>query len=262
MGRFWLEIGIGLMGVALWGQDSTKLSKAAIGGDVAKVQKALAAGEPVNAYDKWGWTPLGWAVFYRYPPVTELLLRHQADVNKPTVKAYSNIPVGSTPVVICAYYAQDELLATLLKAGADPSIPNAAGKRALDYAREFGYESTVALLTPRPAPKAPVAAPPAPRTRVVPETAPTAAAPPPVTVETAVPRAPAPRPAPVASPAPRAPEVTAPAEAKASPARKAVAKKPEPRKPEPKKPEPKKPETKKPETKKPPIKPSEPPAIK
>lgn len=235
MGRFAILVGTCVVGTVLTGQDSTKLSKAVLTGKVDKVQAALSAGEPINAYDKWGWTPMAWAIYYRYTPVVELLIQHRADLNLPTRKVYGPIPVGSTPLVISAYYGLDELITVLLKAGADPTIPNSAQKRAADYAQEFGYESTLELLKPKP------------KAKPAPTPAPSAPAPKPTPVaEPAVPRT-VPQPV-VTLDAPK-PATPKPTVTPAAPAAKEAKKT--------KKPEPKKPEAKKPEPKK-----SEPPAIK
>jgi len=73
-----------------------KLSKAVIGGDLGEVKAQYKAtpGE-LNAIDKWGWTPLMWAVFYRYLPITEYLLEIGADPNIQGISAYGSVATGA-----------------------------------------------------------------------------------------------------------------------------------------------------------------------
>ncbi len=108
-----------------------------------------------------------WAVFYQYPEATHCLLEHHANPNIPVTKDYSSIPAGSTPIMVCAYYGLDELATALLKAGANPEHVNSKGKKALDYAVEFNFESTIQLLKPTPKPK------PVPKPEPVPTPVPT-----------------------------------------------------------------------------------------
>jgi len=167
------------LGASPFLQAGTTLSKAAIKGDVARIQACLAAGEDVNEMDKWGWTPLMWAVYYKYIPAAQCLLDAKADPNIESTLAYRSIPRKSTAITICAYYGLDDLAKLLMKAGAQPDLSNEGGKTALDYARSFGFQTMVQILTkeppkhetappkpnpaPQPAPKAePVQAHPAP----------------------------------------------------------------------------------------------------
>ncbi len=150
-------------------QAGTTLSKAAISGDVAKIQACLASGEQVDELDKWGWTPLMWAVYYKYIPATQVLLDHKANPNIQNTLAYGPIPKKSTPLIISAYYDLEEHARLLLKAGADPEITNEKGKKALDYARDFSFQDMLELLDkgkaraeatkPQAAPKPPPAPP-------------------------------------------------------------------------------------------------------
>jgi len=133
----------------------TTLSKAAIKGDVAQIQACLTAGEDPNEIDKWGWTPLMWAVYYKYVPAVQCLLEHKANPNIESTLAYRSIPSKSTPLMICAYWNMEEIARLLLKAGANPELSNDKGKKAIDYATDFRFQPMVDLLSKdKPAPKA------------------------------------------------------------------------------------------------------------
>jgi|GEM_PF-1545917 uncharacterized caspase-like protein len=132
------------------GSDGTPLSRAAMKGDVERVKGLVEAGGGVNDLDKWGWTALHWAVYYSKHPVIDYLLDHGADPNAKTVKSYSHIKAGSTPLIITAYYGYAEPMAALLKNGADRSLADGGGKTALDYATQFRFEECQAMLQGKP----------------------------------------------------------------------------------------------------------------
>jgi hypothetical protein len=136
-----------ILGTAPMVRAGTKLSNAALHNDVAKIQTLLASGEKIDEIDKWGWTPLMWAVYYSYAPAAQCLLDHKANPNVQATKGYRSIPKGSTPLIICGYSGLDDFAKMLLKAGADRNIVNEKGKKAIDYAREFGFEEVIKLLT-------------------------------------------------------------------------------------------------------------------
>ena len=52
-----------LIGAGLVLSAGTELSKAVRTGELDKVKASLESGEKVNDLDKWGWTPLMWAVY-------------------------------------------------------------------------------------------------------------------------------------------------------------------------------------------------------
>ena len=124
----------------------TKLSKAVIAGELAPIQACLAAGEKIDEFDKWGWTPLLWAVYYQYPVITNQLLAQGADPNIAATKGYSSIAPGSTPLIVASYYGLEDQVGPLLSKGAKPERLDAKGMSALAYAKQFhfsGIESSV-----------------------------------------------------------------------------------------------------------------------
>jgi hypothetical protein len=123
------------------------LANAAITGDLREVRACVAAGARVNERDSYGWTPLQWAVFYRKIPVARFLLAKGADPNLTTTNVYSRIPVGSTALVIAAYYGLEEETAILLAAGAKVDPVNNANKTAMTYANEFAFQDVADLLS-------------------------------------------------------------------------------------------------------------------
>lgn len=128
------------------GADGTALSEAAMKGDLDKLKGLVEAGGAVSNFDKWGWTPLHWSVYYNKVPALLYLLEHGADPNLRTTKTYGHIKPGSTPLAITAYYGLEEAMAALLRKRADRSIADSEGKVPLDYAVQFRFESCAALL--------------------------------------------------------------------------------------------------------------------
>ncbi len=136
-------------------QAGNKLSKAAVNGDLAKVQQCLEKGEKVNDIDKWGWTALHWAAYYGQPKVAQWLLDHGADPNMKTLKGYGRYNPGITPLILAAYYGHDDIVKALLDKKADASTQDSHGKIAIEYAKEFKFEACVKLLETTTAPAVP-----------------------------------------------------------------------------------------------------------
>jgi len=126
--------------------DGTALSEAAMKGDAAKVRTLLDAGANPSALDKWGWSPLHWAVYYSKAETLALLLDRGADPNLKAAKSYRNCKAGSTPLVVAAYFGYEGSIAALMKHRADPRLADADGKSALDYAVQFRFDTCAALL--------------------------------------------------------------------------------------------------------------------
>jgi len=124
------------------------LSRAAVDGDLALVKERVQSGDPVNGIDKWGWTPLMWAVYYGNFPVTKYLLDHGADPNIKTQSEYGNYLPGTTALILAAAYGHDDAVAALLKKKANPNVVDRRGKTALAYASEYQFDKCVKLLKP------------------------------------------------------------------------------------------------------------------
>jgi ankyrin repeat protein len=138
-----------LAGCSAWSvsvQAGTELSRAAIDGNLAAVKARIAAGENINEYDKWGWTPLHWAVYFRSLPVTEFLLEKGADPNIATTKGYRSMKAGCTPLIISGYYGLANFAEILLKHGAKVDLTDSSGIDALGYAKQFQFTDVVELI--------------------------------------------------------------------------------------------------------------------
>lgn len=127
---------------------STTLSRAAVDGDLPKVQQFIKEGRDVNEFDGWGWTPLHWAVYYGNTSVTKWLLDNGSDPNIKTTGHYGRYSPGTTALILAAYYGHHEAVDALLKHKADPNVIDNVGKKALDYAQEFNFNESIKLLKP------------------------------------------------------------------------------------------------------------------
>ncbi len=136
-----------ILGGSLTLSGGTKLSKAAISGDLEKVKECVSSGEKINEIDKWGWTPLMWAVYYRQDIVTKWILSHDADPNIKSTMLYGEFPIGTTPLGLAAYYGQEAQLTMLLASKADPSIADSKGTKPIDYAKQYEFEGCASILT-------------------------------------------------------------------------------------------------------------------
>jgi ankyrin repeat protein len=96
----------------------------------------IEAGADVNARSFFGYTPL-MAVTQSFYPRAELitiLVKGGADVN---AKRTGIGWLGWTPLMFASMDSSDpEVITTLLNFGADPTIRNAEGRMAIDFARE------------------------------------------------------------------------------------------------------------------------------
>lgn len=130
----------------------TPLSRAVIDGSLDATKDWLSKGEKVNDYDKWGWTPLHWAVYYNHTLITEYLLDHGADPNLPALKAYGSMNLNATPLIIAGYYGLVPEAQFLLKHGAKTGLTDQAGMKAAGYAKQYGFTDLHDLLTQPAAP--------------------------------------------------------------------------------------------------------------
>lgn len=135
-----------LTGLVACTSSATKLSRDAIDGNFGSVKKRVNAGGNVNEFDKWGWTPLHWAVYYRSLPITKFLLENGADPNLQTTEAYGSMQSGCTPLIIAAYYGLPDFAEPLLKHGAKTDIADDKGMTAIDFARQYQYKEVIELI--------------------------------------------------------------------------------------------------------------------
>jgi ankyrin repeat protein len=99
---------------------------AAIKGQLELCQQLIARDADVN---KPGWAPLHYAAANGHTPVVRLLLEHFAYIDAAS-------PNGTTPLMMAARYGTLEVVKVLLDAGADPTLKNALGLTALDFAQK------------------------------------------------------------------------------------------------------------------------------
>jgi len=135
-----------LLAVTLPLSAGDSLSRAAIDGNLPRVKTCLAGGEKVNDIDKWGWTPLLWATYYQYEPLTKWLLDHGADPNIQSTKTYKRFAKGITPLWMAGYYGLDNLVSPLMAAKADPNIKDSNGMTPLEAAQSSEFQMCVDLM--------------------------------------------------------------------------------------------------------------------
>jgi ankyrin repeat protein len=118
-----------------------------------EIEALLKAGEDIHATDKNGVTPLHIAVRFRSPAAVQTLLRHEARVNQACKRSGSTAlhrAVTSTGAPETAGKQEEakQIVAILLRFGADPKVKNKSGKIPADYVRD---DEIRRLLKRRPA---------------------------------------------------------------------------------------------------------------
>jgi len=131
----------------------TRLSKAAIDGNIKDMQARIGEGEKVNELDKWGWSPLTWAVLYNLDNTVNWLLKNGADPNLKTTKSYDIFPVGTTALGIAARNSKSFSVAMLLTAKANPDSVDSKGFSPISYAKFGENFEILAQLRGRPLPQ-------------------------------------------------------------------------------------------------------------
>lgn len=91
------------------------------------------AGATIDLPGYGGRTALFEAVFHENVEATELLLERGANVNH-RIKLSRSKADGETPIHVAALYANMEIMATLIDAGADIETKSVRGKKAIDHA--------------------------------------------------------------------------------------------------------------------------------
>jgi ankyrin repeat protein len=107
----------------------------------ADIERLLKAGADIQEADKNGVTPLHHAVRFRNPVAVETLLVNGAAVNQACCRSGSTAlhrAVTSTGAPSTAGKSAEarQIIELLLRFGADSSIRNKNGKRAIDYVRD------------------------------------------------------------------------------------------------------------------------------
>jgi ankyrin repeat protein len=114
-------------------KDESPLMLAAIKGQLELCRRLIARNADVN---KPGWTALHYAATGGSLEVVQLLLDRYAYID-------AESPNGSTPLMMAALYGTSETVKLLLQAGADPTIRNALGLSALDFAQRGNKQDAV-----------------------------------------------------------------------------------------------------------------------
>jgi len=166
---------------------NTALMLAAETGDLDMIRLLAANGGEINAMNALGFTPLFNAVISNRIDAVRFLLDKGANPNAVTISAIGTVKHGplafgkATPLMFAAPYASSELIAALLKAGADvnaqdvrgmtslmlavasetqdvdvvklllktganPNLRSLAGETALDWANKYGSQAVLDVL--------------------------------------------------------------------------------------------------------------------
>ncbi|HPV43821.1 MAG TPA: ankyrin repeat domain-containing protein [Spirochaetota bacterium] len=122
------------------------LSRSAYRGDLEGVKKHLEKGADINQYDRWGWTPIMWAIYYNYYDIVKYMLENKANPNLRSMNDYSSIAKDSTPLMIASYYGNTGIARLLLRFGADKNAENRQGETAFSIAEKYNFVEIMDLL--------------------------------------------------------------------------------------------------------------------
>jgi ankyrin repeat protein len=106
-----------------------QLHSASQRGDIAEVDRLLAADYPVNRFDSIGKTPLHYAAAAEHLEIVDRLISAGANVN-----AHDERQIGNTPLSDIAGSCTFAMARKLIAAGADPTIPGSMQLTAIDRA--------------------------------------------------------------------------------------------------------------------------------
>lgn len=115
------------------------LGAAATANDTVELTRLLDAGQPIDARDHRGYSPLMLAAYAGHREAFELLLARGADPN--TADA-----AGNTVLMGAAFRGFVPIVLGLLAAGADLTAKNHGGLDALQFARNFGRTDVLEAL--------------------------------------------------------------------------------------------------------------------
>jgi ankyrin repeat protein len=122
------------------------LINSAARGDLNSVKKYLTKGEDINQYDRHGWTPLIWAIYYNNYDVVKYLLDNKANPNAKTLYNSGSIYKESTPLIIASYYGYEDIVILLLKFGVNADDVNGIGESAYAIAKKYNQITIMYLL--------------------------------------------------------------------------------------------------------------------
>ncbi len=107
------------------------IHRAAMNGNVESIQKRLEMGDKVNTFDKFGWTPLMWAVYYNQLNAVKYLLSQGANPNCIAASEYGSFRKGTTPLMLCANYDYRVIAKILITSGANVNLKDQYGNTAM-----------------------------------------------------------------------------------------------------------------------------------
>ncbi|MFM6986201.1 MAG: ankyrin repeat domain-containing protein [Hydrogenophaga sp.] len=116
------------------------LMMAALKGQLLVARRLIKRQADVN---KPGWAPLHYAAAHADPvsvDMVQLLLTHHAYID-------AESPNRTTPLMMAAQYGRPEVVQLLLQEGADPTLRNAQGLTALDFAKRAHRRDATQALT-------------------------------------------------------------------------------------------------------------------
>ncbi len=122
------------------------LTRSAYRGDLDGVKKHVEKNADINQYDRWGWTPIMWAIYYNYYDIVKYLLEQNADPNARSMHDYGSVLKDSTPLILAATYGYGGIARQLLKHGANPKAVNRQGDTALTVAERYNFIEIANLL--------------------------------------------------------------------------------------------------------------------
>ncbi|MBO7238190.1 MAG: ankyrin repeat domain-containing protein [Elusimicrobiaceae bacterium] len=123
---FTLVAVLGVVLPALTQDMNKQLCVAAFCGDTPRVQRLIGQGADIEAKDKRGWTPLGWAVSQGYPDTVKLLLDNGADIDKRVN--------GASPLIWATLHERADMVRILLRYHCNVNARDNFNNTALDYA--------------------------------------------------------------------------------------------------------------------------------
>jgi len=126
------------------------LTRCAANGDNECLEVLIVKGEDINKYDKRGWTPLLWAVYYDKPETVEFLIKKGVNVNARTMDVFRDVSKNSTALIIAATYDQIDIAILLIKNGAVLDAVNEDGQSAYSIALSQKYADMQELLEKGP----------------------------------------------------------------------------------------------------------------
>ena len=115
--------------------------------DAAMAALLLRFGADTKLKNDYGWSALFYFTHHGSVEMLDTLLGAGAEVNDTAIVDPSH--AGSTPLMWAAYMNRPAHLQVLLKYKARLDMRDRAGKTALDYARGFGHQEPIRLLTAR-----------------------------------------------------------------------------------------------------------------